>query len=87
VIAVASFRVVDVYSLYLTSFTALCNIAVGGKEALQTLLRNLYAPVPIIGRAYGNHPPFSFCGTLCSLDPQLYPQFFEMVLPLQAFIC
>ena len=51
---------------------ALCNLAIGGKEALQTLLRNLYAPAP---------SPHSFLETLLSVEEQLYPQFVEMVPP------
>ncbi len=60
---------------------AVCNIAVGGKEALQNLLRNLYAPLPIVGHAYGTPHPLSFVETLLATEPQDYPHFFEMVSP------
>jgi hypothetical protein len=60
-------------------FAAVCNIAVGGKEALQNLLRNLYAPLPIVGNAYGAPHPLSFVETLLATEPQDYPQFVEMV--------
>ena len=59
-------------------FAAVCNIAVGGKEA-QNWLRNLYAPLPIVGNAYGAPHPLSFVETLLATEPQDYPQFVEMV--------
>ncbi len=67
-------------------FAALCNIAIGGKEALQNLLINLYAPIPIIGGMPGTPPPFSFVETLLSIPPPQYPQFFEMVKSLLLFL-
>ena len=66
-------------SLSSVVFAAVCNIAVGGKEVLQNLLRNLYAPLPIVGNAYGTPHPLSFVETLLATDPQDYPQFVEMV--------